>query len=145
MNDGGGALNITNIDLPEGFSTSFDAASVAVEPHTSKDFSIILKGDVVGVHEGTVKLNAGDLTKEVKVKGETAHETTWTATFEDKKLPVGSRTETNGGYGLWECDDWYKSNSKWVTDNDKTTLNVNTSVELKFITPRLKFAEGETF
>lgn len=51
MNDGGGALNITSIDLPEGFSTSFDAASVAVEPHTSKDFSIILKGDVVGVHE----------------------------------------------------------------------------------------------
>ena len=145
MNDGGGALNITSIDLPEGFSTSFDAASVAVEPHTSKDFSIILKGDVVGVHEGTVKLNAGDLTKEIKVKGETAPETTWTATFEDKKLPVGSRTETNGGYGLWECDDWYKSNSKWGTDNDKTTLNVNTSVELKFITPRLKFAEGETF
>ena len=95
-NDGGGALNITSIDLPEGFSTSFDAASVAVEPHTSKDFSIILKGDVVGVHEGTVKLNAGDLTKEIKVKGETAPETTWTATFEDKKLPVGSRTETNG-------------------------------------------------
>ena len=145
MNDGGGALNITSIDLPEGFSTSFDAASVAVEPHTSKDFSIILKGDVVGVHEGTVKLNAGDLTKEVKVKGETAPETTWTATFEDKKLPVGSRTETNGYYGLWACDDWYKSYSKWVTDNDKTTLNINTTVELKFITPRLKFAEGETF
>lgn len=144
-NDGGGALNITSIDLPEGFSTSFDAASVAVEPHTSKDFSIILKGDAVGVHEGTVKLNAGDLTKEIKVKGETAPETTWTATFEDKKLPVGSRTETNGYYGLWACDDWYKSYSKWVTDNDKTTLDVNTSVELKFITPRLKFAEGETF
>lgn len=144
-NDGGGALNITSIDLPEGFSTSFDAASVAVEPHTSKDFSIILKGDAVGVHEGTVKLNAGDLTKEIKVKGETAPETTWTATFEDKKLPVGSRTETSGYYGLWNYDSYYKAYSKWVTDNDQVTLNINTSEELKFITPRLKFAEGETF
>lgn len=144
-NDGGSALNITSIDLPEGFSTSFDAASVAVEPHTSKDFSIILKGDVVGVHEGTIKFNAGDHTKEIKVKGETAPETTWTATFEDRKLPVGSRTETSGYYGYWACDNWYKSSSKWATDNDQVTLNVNTSEELKFITPRLKFAEGETF
>ena len=144
-NDGGSALNITSIDLPEGFSTSFDAASVAVEPHTSKDFSIILKGDVVGVHEGTIKFNAGDHTKEIKVKGETAPETTWTATFEDRKLPVGSRTETSGYYGYWACDDWYKSCSKWATDNDQVTLNVYTSEELKFITPRLKFAEGETF
>lgn len=144
-NDGGGALNITSIDLPEGFSTSFDAASVAVEPHTSKDFSIILKGDAVGVHEGTVKFNAGDLTKEIKVKGETAPETTWTATFEDKKLPVGSRTEKYGTYGYWDYDAYYKAYSKWVTDNDHATLNVNTSEEVKFITPRLKFAEGETF
>ena len=58
---------------------------------------------------------------------------------------MGSRTETYGYYGYWACDDWYKSCSKWVTDNDQVTLNVNTSEELKFITPRLKFAEGETF
>ena len=145
-NDGGGTLNITGVEMPAGFATTIDAVGLTVAPHTSQDFSIILKSDIVGVHEGSVKLVAGDLAKEIKVKGVTTPETTWTATFEDKQLPAGSRSEGEGTYYRWNVDTYYKKNSPWATDNDVVTLNINSyEEEYKFITPRLKFADGETF
>lgn len=145
-NDGGSTLNITSVDLPEGFtSTISPETGLAVEPHTSQDFDLILSDEIVGVHEGVAKFNAGDLTKTVNVKGEVVPETTWTATFEDKKLPAGSRSEGESSYYQWSVDTYHKSSSIWATDNDKATLAIAAYDEAKFITPRLKFAEGETF
>lgn len=145
-NDGGSTLNITSVDLPEGFTSTISAETgLAVEPHTSQDFDLILSDEIVGVHEGVAKFNAGALTKTVNVKGEVVPETTWTATFEDKKLPAGSRSEGESSYYQWSVDTYHKSNSIWVTDNDKATLAIAAYDEAKFITPRLKFAEGETF
>lgn len=145
-NDGGSTLNITSVDLPEGFtSTISPETGLAVEPHTSQDFDLILSDEIVGVHEGVAKFNAGTLTKTVNVKGELVPETTWTATFEDKKLPAGSRSEGESSYYQWSVDTYHKSASVWATDNDKATLAIAAYDEAKFITPRLKFAEGETF
>lgn len=142
-NDGGSVLKITGIDLPEGYSTDLgDENGVVLEAHTSKDFYVKLDNKTVGNHDGQLVFNAGEATTKFNLKGTVASEDTWSATFETKKIPVGTHC-TGDTYNTWSINT-YKSYCASATANDKVNLGISADDEAMFVTPRLTFADGET-
>lgn len=142
-NEGGSELNITSIELPDGYSTNLgDGNGVVIDSHTSRDFYVKLDNKTVGAHDGQFVLNAGDATVKYNLKGVVASEDTWSATFESQKIPAGTHC-TGDSYNTWSINT-YKLYGAASTDNDKVNLGISADDEAMFVTPRLTFADGET-
>lgn len=137
QNDGGADYTITDVTVPEGFSTTLKPQTIAA--HKDINFTVTKNAGKAGTFDGNVviKGNANDIT--LHVKGTTIDADTWYVNFEDNKMPANMESQRKGTnywtvtsvpYSLYLANNNYMAN---ITNSDTVDL----------YTPRLIVAAGE--
>lgn len=140
-NDGAAQLNITAVEVPQGFSTTL--AAQTVDAHKGIDFTITLDSTAAGNKAGefVIKSNAADYT--LHLVGTTVPEDTWFVDFEDDKLPGDMLTlgTTRYSYENWRVS---SLNSALALINNEYTAEVTSSDSLKLVSPLLETTAGDS-
>lgn len=117
-------LSVTSSDA--NFVVAVAGNATTIEPKSSVTFTVTMKADAVGSHNGTITVAADgfdDIT--FNVSGYVIDNTLFTETFEGNALPDG-----------WE-------NTGWTFANGEATGAFRSPTKFQLITPALTVAEGE--
>lgn len=133
-NNGAAPLEITEVVLPDGFTTDLEAPCT-IAAHEKKQLNITMPATTPGIYSGVVTIKGNgvdDFT--LNVSGTVLDKSKFFADFEDGKLPLGSYAES--GWSVEQRD---------YTSSDNAYLLSNGSQDRhdKFVTPLLKVADGE--
>lgn len=92
-NDGAKALDITSIEVPDGY-TVLPAAPFSVAPHGQDTLTVQQNDDFIGEKSGTIVLKMNDLPDyHILVSGSCVDSTKWFVNFEDNQIPKNVITE----------------------------------------------------
>lgn len=132
-NDGASPLVISEIQMPEGFTTSVAPQTVA--GHGSIDFPITFTATASGEKSGNmvIKSNASDYT--LTLKAVAVDESHFFATFEENKVPAGMVSE----------EGWIISTfpSTAGIEGNKYCAETQSTDPVKLITPLMNITAGE--
>lgn len=133
-NDGAAPLNVTAINVPDGFVSSI-TAPFTLAAHADSVFTIDMTCASAGIFAGDVTIkgdDADDFT--FNVSGTILDPTKFFVNFEDQELPAGSYQE----------DQWSIAQRDYASsDNIYLLANNRQTTDDKFVTPLLKVEEGE--
>lgn len=133
-NDGAAPLNVTAVNVPDGFVSSI-TAPFTLAAHADSVFTIDMTCASAGIFAGDVTIkgdDADDFT--FKVSGTILDPTKFFVNFEDQELPAGSYQE----------DQWSIAQRDYASsDNIYLLANNRQTTDDKFVTPLLKVEEGE--
>lgn len=134
-NDGGAAFNISNVTLPEGYSTSLTNGTT-VNPHSELAFTVTKDEGTAGKKEGNMTIE-GESNIIIPLTGETVDENAWYIDFEDRNIPADVNTQ-NG--------DWTVNSINYSLGYTNNTYMVQSPLYTepgKFISPLLEVNEGD--
>lgn len=134
MNNGAAPLNVTAVEVPDGFTTSI-TSPFTLPAHADSTFTITLPASTPGIYSGVVTVKGegvDDFT--FNVTGTVRDANKFYVDFEDGKIPAGSYVES--GWKVEQRD--YNS-----SDNAYMLSNGSQDTDNKFVTPLLKVAEGD--
>lgn len=133
-NDGAAPLNVTAVNVPDGFVSSI-TAPFTLAAHADSVFTIDMTCASAGIFAGDVTIkgdDADDFT--FNVSGTILDPTKFFVNFEDQELPAGSYQE----------DQWSIAQRDYASsDNIYLLANNRQTSDDKFVTPLLKVEEGE--
>lgn len=133
-NDGAAPLNVTAVNVPDGFVSSI-TAPFTLAAHADSVFTIDMTCASAGIFAGDVTIkgdDADDFT--FNVSGTILDPTKFFVNFEDQELPAGSYQE----------DQWSIAQRDYASsDNIYLLANNRQTTDDKFVTPLLKVEEGE--
>ncbi len=132
QNKGAAPLNVTELTLPEGFTSSLEAP-FTVEAKKDTALVVTLTTNVPGTKDGNLVIKSegiDDFT--LPLKGRVADPSKFLADFEDGKMPAGSIVDPN-----WSIVDWSGEGNSHVAENGLVEGT-------KMILPLLEVAEGDS-
>lgn len=136
-NDGAAPMNITDIIMPEGFTTTLTATTF--KPHATVPFDIVMAADAAGTKEGTMTIKGegiADFT--INLKGEVVDPTKYFENFESGKFAVNMITDAD-----WKMSSF--PHAIGLSGNQYCAMEDNSTDNQKLITPLLEVAAGDKF
>lgn len=131
--DGASPLEVTGVDLTDGFSSTFTPQTVA--PHATVLLPITYKQESTSTGSGTLTLTTNAGTKTINLKASGVKEGGLYANFEDGKMAPGFIAE-----GGWTISSFPQQAG--ILNNNYCAQNSD-SIAAKLITPKLNIAEGD--
>ena len=138
-NNGGKSLNVSKIEVTNGFLTDV-IAPISVAPHESAHIKVTMDVAAVGAKNGTLVLETDGGNKTITLKGVVLDATSWIEDFEDGKLPAGMMIIGNDK--VWSISD--RAYSLKTDDNKKAAVANNSSLKAILVSPLLEISEGES-
>lgn len=138
-NNGGKSLNVSKIEVTNGFLTDV-IAPISVAPHESAQIKVTMDVAAVGAKNGTLVLETDGGNKTITLKGVVLDATSWIEDFEDGKLPAGMMIIGNDK--VWSISD--RAYSLKTDDNKKAAVANNSSLKAILVSPLLEISEGES-
>lgn len=138
-NNGGKTLNVSKIEVSNGFLTDV-TAPISVAPHESAQIKVTMDVSVVGAKNGTLVLETDGGSKTIVLKGNVLDATSWFEDFEGGKLPAGMMIIGNDN--VWSISD--RAYSLKTDDNKKAAVANNSSSKAILVSPLLEISEGES-
>lgn len=138
-NNGGKSLNVSKIEVTNGFLTDV-IAPISVAPHESAQIKVTMDVAAVGAKNGTLVLETDGGNKTITLKGVVLDATSWFEDFEDGKLPAGMMIIGNDK--VWSISD--RAYSLKTDDNKKAAVANNSSLKAILVSPLLEISEGES-
>lgn len=137
-NDGAKVLDITSIDVPDGY-TVLPAAPFSVAPHSQDTLTVQQNDDFIGEKSGTIVLKMKDLPDyHILVSGSCVDSTKWFVNFEDNQIPKNVIAEGSN----WEVSTYPQQLSLY---GNQYCLYQNQYGDIRdhFISPKLHVATGD--
>lgn len=134
-NKGGKPLNVTSIDVPEGYTIDVETPFTIGVAQDSV-FHLTLSAEAEGTYAGNVTINADEVKPfTFAVTGRVLDADKWYVTFENQQLPVASQVEGA---------DWAIAQIDYTSEENVYALkHGNATEESKFISPLLTVKDGD--